>query len=131
MTLRSTTCSCILSSANLRSSETDSDGDDNDKSYKYQDPPTSGNKSSASNSEGSDGMIAPIVPSGKGKKLKKKKAKVSKLIDDDTDITIEDVQDSRAGRNPVRAQWAFSLWNPKPAFNKEKLVWRWSCNFCL
>ena len=72
----------IQPSTDFRLSETDSnsDNDDNNKLYKYQDPPTSGNESNALNSEESDHMTILTAPGIKGKKLKKKKAKFSELI---------------------------------------------------
>jgi hypothetical protein len=78
--------------------------------------------------------IQAVVPSSQDKiKKPKKKAKVSfhefswpmlhmlsdtafqttiYISDGDTDITVEEVQGTKVCRNPVKAEWAFSLWTP-------------------
>jgi hypothetical protein len=34
------------------------------------------------------------------------------ILDGDTDIMIEEIKGTKVGWNPVKAQWAFSLWIP-------------------
>ena len=105
-------------------------------------PPASKDGSSEISESAIQEISAPI--NLKNKKPKKEKAKVSfrhtpqhtypwtvTPESDDTDVTIEEVQGSKVGWNPEKVTWAFQLWTPQPAFDKEKPVWKWTCKYCL
>ncbi|KIM83528.1 hypothetical protein PILCRDRAFT_6949 [Piloderma croceum F 1598] len=109
--------------------ESDSGDENHDKTYKpKKTPPNSEEESSGLEAENSDIQVE--IPSSKDKKPKKKAKTITYISDGDTDITVEEIQGMKVGRNPVKAQWAFSLWTPRPAFDKQKPVWKWGCNHC-
>jgi len=55
---------------------------------------------------------------------------ITYISDGDTDIMVEEIQGTKVRQNPVKAEWAFLLWTPQPAFDKQKPVWKWGCNHC-
>ncbi|KIM81625.1 hypothetical protein PILCRDRAFT_8663 [Piloderma croceum F 1598] len=109
--------------------ESDSGKEANDKTYKLKTIP-SASESSSSNS--AEDITEVNSAASKSKKPKKKKAKTVTAVasDNDSDIIIEEIDGPKAGRNPMKAKWAFTLWQPRAATVKQRPVWRWGCRHC-
>jgi hypothetical protein len=56
---------------------------------------------------------------------------VIEISDESSDVTIEETVVTNAGRNDKKAKWAFLLYTPRPAVDKDgNAMWKWSCNYC-
>ena len=57
--------------------------------------------------------------------------KATKVADDrDSDVSVEEIEGTKRGRNPVKSEWVFGLWTPRPALNKDTPIWKWACDYC-
>jgi hypothetical protein len=55
----------------------------------------------------------------------------TKVADDrDSDVSVEEIEGAKRGRNPMKSEWAFGLWTPRPALNKNAPIWKWACDYC-
>ena len=47
------------------------------------------------------------------------------VSDSDSDVIIEEIDGPKAGWNPMKAKWAFTLWQPHAVTVKQRPLWSW------